>query len=205
MKEKWNERYAEAGYAYGTEPNEFFKEMLSQLQIKPSRMLLPAEGQGRNAVFAAVNGWQVDAFDISVEGKKKADRLATSHGVTINFEVGTLDEVHYTAESFDIIGLIFAHFPPNIRLGYHQKFIEWLKPGGYIVLEAFAKRHLELSTKNPQAGGPRDASLLFSIEEVQQEFAGLSVQLLEEKTVKLQEGKYHVGESAVIRFLGQKL
>ena len=73
MKEFWNERYRQNEFAYGEEPNEFLKEQLAKLQ--PGSILFPAEGEGRNAVYAAQSGWQVSAFDISEEGKKKAERL----------------------------------------------------------------------------------------------------------------------------------
>ena len=66
----WDTRYASEGYAYGIAPNEFFKNSVAT--YKPSgKMLLPAEGEGRNAVYAAKEGLEVTAFDISVEGRKK--------------------------------------------------------------------------------------------------------------------------------------
>ena len=82
MKEFWNERYYENGYAYGEEANIFFKEEL--LKLKPGNILLPAEGEGRNAVFAAKQGWEVEAFDISDVGKEKAIQLARKNGVNIS-------------------------------------------------------------------------------------------------------------------------
>ena len=74
MKDFWNQRYAEEEYAYGTEPNAFFKAQLDQRT--PGRLLLPAEGEGRNAVYAAKKGWEVVAFDQSDAGQKKALKLA---------------------------------------------------------------------------------------------------------------------------------
>ena len=69
MKEFWNERYAAENYVYGTLPNTFFKYELSRL--RPGKILLPAEGEGRNAVYAAEQGWDVYAFDYSHEAKRK--------------------------------------------------------------------------------------------------------------------------------------
>ena len=74
MKEFWEIRYAEKQYAYGENPNVYFKEQLDKL--KPGKILLPAEGEGRNAVYAAKQGWEVMAFDLSSEGKNKAEKLA---------------------------------------------------------------------------------------------------------------------------------
>jgi len=79
MQSKWDERYAEPGFAYGAAPNLFFKEWLSK--FTPGSILMPADGEGRNGVFAARLGWKVTSFDISVEGKyqssKKRNRFST--------------------------------------------------------------------------------------------------------------------------------
>ncbi|WP_449397615.1 thiopurine S-methyltransferase [Chryseobacterium wanjuense] len=69
QKDFWNERYCNEEYIYGTLPNEYLKEKLKDL--KPGRILFPAEGEGRNAVYAAAKGWESVAFDQSEEGKKK--------------------------------------------------------------------------------------------------------------------------------------
>ena len=70
MKEFWDQRYAAAAYAYGESPNLWYKSRLELLT--PGRILLPADGEGRNGVFAASLGWEVVSFDISEEGCKKA-------------------------------------------------------------------------------------------------------------------------------------
>ena len=113
MKQFWDERYSSKAYAYGTEPNAFFKEKLSI--IPPGKLLLPAEGEGRNAVFAAMQGWEVTAFDQSKEGKRKALLLAGEKGVKLDYLVGTLEDMAFEAESFDAIGLVYAHFPAELK------------------------------------------------------------------------------------------
>ncbi|MEI9943030.1 MAG: class I SAM-dependent methyltransferase [Chitinophagaceae bacterium] len=102
--DRWNERYSSAEFAYGEEPNNYLKEQLEKL--KPGTLLFPAEGEGRNAVFAAKLGWAVSAFDISEEGKNKALRLATANNVTIDYQVGELQSLNYHTEQFDAIALI---------------------------------------------------------------------------------------------------
>ena len=76
MREMWNKRYAQTDFVYGTEPNEFFEQQL--LKLTPGKILLPAEGEGRNAVFAAKKGWEVYAFDSSIEAMKKAEKWAVA-------------------------------------------------------------------------------------------------------------------------------
>ena len=83
---QWNTRYSKDGYAYGEHPNNYLKEQL--LKLKPGAILFPAEGEGRNAVFAAQRGWKVFACDISFEGKNKADLLALKNHVMIDYQIG---------------------------------------------------------------------------------------------------------------------
>lgn len=202
MKEFWNERYSASEYAYGIAPNEFFAEILAGL--KPGKILFPAEGEGRNAVFAAESGWDVSAFDLSESGKKKAEQLAVSRGVSLEYQVGNLSEITYPAESFDALVLVFAHFPASLRENFHRKLSTFLKPGGTLILEGFSKDHLKFSSVNPLAGGPKDPSMLFSEEELRSDFREMQILSLEEKEVELKEGLYHSGKSAVIRLVARK-
>jgi SAM-dependent methyltransferase len=202
MKEFWDARYKDSAFAFGEEPNEYFKEQISNL--KPGKLLMPAEGEGRNAVFAATLGWEVWAFDMSSEGKVKAEALAADRGVTIDYRVGELSEIRYPENEFDAIGLIYVHFPPNLRAQYHQQLDRYLKPGGILILEAFNKNHLKFNSENPQAGGPKNIEMLFSMEELKSDFSNYDIIELEEKEVELKEGIYHVGQSAVVRFVGRK-
>lgn len=202
MKEFWDQRYGAEEYAYGVEPNQFLKEELER--IKPGKALFPAEGEGRNAVFAAKLGWEVSAFDISESGKMKAEKLAGLKGVSLDYQIGTLEDMNYEKESFDLIVLIFAHFPKPIRSLIHAGLLELLKPGGMVILEGFSKAHLAFSTANPKAGGPKEISMLFSKEELMEEFSSLHQISLDEIEVYLNEGKFHQGQSSVIRMIGQK-
>ncbi|MEZ4974399.1 MAG: class I SAM-dependent methyltransferase [Cyclobacteriaceae bacterium] len=198
----WEDRYSKEGYAFGDEPNEYFKGQIEKL--KPGKILLPAEGEGRNAVYAATLGWKVYAFDISAQGKKKALQLAESRGVTIDYQVGELPSLAYEENQFDAIALIYAHFPTAIKSQYHRALDKLLRKGGVVIFEAFSKKHLEYKLKNPQVGGPSDLAQLFSTEEIQSDFKGYEVLQLEEKVVDLKEGPFHSGQGSVIRFLGKK-
>ncbi len=202
MKEFWDKRYSNKEFAYGQAPNIFFKEQIDNL--KPGKLLLPAEGEGRNAIYAAKQGWQVDASDISSEGKINADRYASKEQVSINYAVGDFGKTPYAQGSFDAIGLIYAHFSATIKNAYHQMINSYLKPGGTLIFEAFSKNQLELNTINPKAGGPKNLQMLFSIDELKEDFKNYDIQVLEEKKIDLAEGDFHVGKSAVIRFVGKK-
>ena len=202
MKEFWNERYAKEEFAYGETPNEYLKAQLEKLNV--GKMLFAAEGEGRNAVFAAQKGWKVWAFDISAEGQKKALRLAEARGVKIDYKVGELQTLDFAEESFDVIALIYAHFPADIKSMYHKTLDKYLKKGGIVIFEAFSKNNLEYVAKNPKIGGPKDLAMLFDLEEIKADFEGYEVLELEEKEVELSEGLFHNGVGSVIRFVGRK-
>jgi len=192
----WNERYANEAFVYGDDPNMFFKEQLDKL--KTGSILLPAEGEGRNAVYAASLGWDVFAFDISEKGKDKAFQLAEQHKVSIDYQV--VDVLDFkTSQKFDVIGLSYAHFPATIREAAHQHLLKFLKTNGIVIFEAFAKAQLGKSS-----GGPKNEAMLFSIDEIKYEYSSLKFQILKEETVELSEGKHHKGKAEVIRFVGVK-
>ena len=202
MKEFWNERYSGDEFAYGEEPNEYFKEQLAK--INPGRILLPGDGEGRNAVCAARLGWDVESFDISSEGKRKANLLAAKHKVEINYRLGALEDLSYSPESFDVIGLIFTHFGPEVRAKYRAEFIKLLKPGGIIISETFSKDHIAYNSADPKVGGPKDVNFLTSIKQLEEEFSELEIMELYQVEAIFNEGNFHVGEGDVVRFLARK-
>ena len=200
--QRWNERFSAEEFAYGEDPNLYLKEQLEKLP--KGKILFGAEGEGRNAVYAARLGWTVSAFDISVEGKKKAQKLAEKNKVTLDYRIGELANLQFQLEEFDTIGLIYAHFPAEIKSFYHKTLDKYLRKGGIIIFEAFSKNHLEYVTKNEKVGGPRDLQSLFSIDEIKSDFPNYEVIELVEKEIELNEGLFHNGTGSVIRFVGRK-
>lgn len=199
---RWNERYSKNEFAYGEEPNNYLKEQLTKLSV--GTILFPAEGEGRNAVYAAKIGWTVSAFDISNEGKSKAIRLAEKNNVTIDYKVGELETLDFETEQFDAIALIYAHFPAKIKSLYHKTFDKYLKSNGTIIFESFSKKHIAYVTANENVGGPKDIESLFSIDEIKSDFPNYEIIELVEKEIELNEGLYHNGIGSVIRFIGRK-
>lgn len=199
---RWNDRYAGEEFAYGEEPNNYLKEQLTKLDA--GKILFPAEGEGRNAVFAAKEGWTVSAFDISNEGLKKALQLAEKNNVNIEYQIGELQTLNYQEGQFDAIALIYAHFPANIKSQLHKELDKYLRKGGIIIFEAFSKNHLDYLAKNEKVGGPKDIESLFSIGEIEADFNNYEIIELKETVIHLNEGIYHNGEGSVIRFVGRK-
>lgn len=201
-KQKWDERYKDAEFAYGKEPNSFFKEWI--LTFNPATILLPADGEGRNGVFAAKNGWAVTSFDLSDEGKTKALHLAKEQQVSLQYIVGDFEYLDFEKEAFDVIGLIYAHFPADKKAAFHQKLRQYLKPEGIIIFEAYSKKHVAYRKANPSIGGPTSLDELYSTEEILADFGDFDIELLQEEEVILHEGSYHIGTGSVIRFIGRK-
>lgn len=199
---KWNSRYQEADYAYGKGPNLFFKEWL--YKFEPGSILMPADGEGRNGVFAAQLGWEVTSLDLSIAGKSKALQLAKENQVMMKYIVGDLEQLEFEKESFDAIGLVYAHFAADRKSLLHQKLAGYLKPGGIIILEGFSKKHLHLNSLDPKVGGPKDIDMLFSKTEISADFKNYDKLILEDEEAFLNEGEYHIGKSAVVRFVGRK-
>ncbi len=195
MNNIWDERYAQEEYVYGKEPNEFLKREL--LKYKPGKILLPAEGEGRNAVYAAKLGWEVFAFDSSSEAIKKTEKLAIDNNVKIKYKRSAFEDADYPNDYFDVIGLFYAH--TFSRAENHKKLIRFLKPQGIIILEGFSKEQI-----NNNTGGPRKIEMLFSEEELQSDFTKLSELKIREEELHLKEGKHHQGKSSAIRLIGRK-
>jgi SAM-dependent methyltransferase len=197
MKNFWDDRYATAEFVYGTSPNHFFSEAISNLA--PGRMLLPGEGEGRNAVFAASLGWHVDAYDQSDNGAIKARQLARMKDVNISYTVGSLEHLSFKSGYYDVAALIFVHLPPSFRSLIHTRITEALRPGGCFIMEAFHTSQLERDT-----GGPRSVEMLYDAELLRRDFSGLELSELNELEVELDEGRFHRGTAAVVRMIGKK-
>jgi len=202
MKAFWNDRYSNKYFAYGEIPNLFFKQELDKLRA--GKILLPADGEGRNSVYASKNNWKSYACDLSKKGKLKAINFAKKNNVLIDYQVGDFGQIKYEKESFDVIALIYAHFPVDKKSAYHKMADSYLKIGGTIIFEAFGANHLKYNSINPKVGGPKSLEMLFSVEELKEDFPNYDISILEEVEVNLSEGQYHTGKGSVVRFVAEK-
>ena len=197
MKEFWNARYNEINYAYGKNPNQYFKDEIDLLP--PGKILLAAEGEGRNAVYAASLGWDVFAYDFSEKAYQKAMALAREKQVEINYQIASLSDLTFANAFFDVIGLIYVHFPDSIRTSNHQKLCSLLKIRGRIILEAFSTNHPQYQKINPRVGGPKMPTQLYSEEKLRTDFEGFEFTQLKEEKITLEEGTFHNGITTVMR------
>lgn len=194
----WNERYAEPGWAYGTEPNDFLREHAHHLP-RPGRVICLAEGEGRNAVFLAAAGWEVLAVDQSDVGLAKARALAAERQVAL--QTAVLDLARWEPEPASCEGVvaIWAHLPRPVRERVHARVVRALRPGGVYLAEAYSPRQLAHRT-----GGPQDTELLWEPADLRAELEGLELLRLVELEREVHEGKYHHGTSAVVQVVARK-
>lgn len=186
----WDQLYNNASYVFGEEPNDYLAQQLAT--FPKGKILLPGDGEGRNAVYCAKQGWDVFAFDLSEIGKQKALSLARRNKVTIHVEVVDVCEIHFPNAYFDVIGLIFAHFTPEKRRNHHRQLLHYLKPNGYIVLEGFARNDNE------------QEDIRFNLNEIKEDFPDVEWIECKTETVVLHEGQMIQGENKVVRALGKK-
>ncbi len=193
----WDERYGGSAYAYGLEPNAYLASRTGE-RVSSLRAILPGDGEGRNGVWLAGMGYEVDTLDLSVHGVAKARRLAEARGLKVNALCEDALVWSWPRAHYDLVALIYLHLVSPQRRRLHALALSALRPGGRIVLEAFRPEQIE----RQQAGvrcGPRDAALLYSVEDLRADFAGAEIEEIGEYDADLSEGALHVGKSAVVR------
>ena len=196
---RWNSRFSEEGYLFGTEPNHWLREHSGHWS-PGQRVLSVADGDGRNSVWLARQGLQVEAFDISEVGVAKAQKLAALHGVVVSCSVADCDSYAWPSSAFDGVAAIFVQFAdPAMRTRMFANMVRSLKPGGVLVLQGYGLKQLEYKT-----GGPGEASHLYTEELLRGSFAGMDVVTLREYEADLAEGSGHSGRSALVGLVARK-
>jgi SAM-dependent methyltransferase len=191
----WDERYGAARYYYGTEPNDFLRERFAA--IRPGgEVLCLAEGEGRNAVFLAEQGYRAVAVDQSAVGLGKAEQLATDRGVRIDTIVADLAVYRIDPDRWDGIVSIWCHLPSALRSAVHRQVVAGLKVGGAFLLEAYTPAQLHHGT-----GGPQSPDLMPTLAELRKELTGLDLVHAIERERVVHEGQGHGGLSAVVQVL----
>lgn len=201
MREQWNQRYAEPGYKYGTEPNAFLRENAGRLPAA-AQVLVPGDGEGRNSVWLAGQGHAVLAVDYAQRGLDKAKALAQERGVADRLRTEWVDLAEWQPPlaQFDAVVLTFVHLPSAIRREAHRRLASALKPAGVLILEAFHPRQLAC-----QSGGPKDPDMLYTLAQIRADVDGLLQEVLGwEGEVLLDEGPGHQGPGQVTRWLGRR-
>jgi len=197
--EFWNERYASDDYLFGTEPNAFLKAEADRL-APGWKALCVADGEGRNGVFLAERGLEVQAVDGSPVALAKARRLAQARGVDIDLVEADLATWAWPCEAFDAVVAIFIQFAdPEMRVRLFAGMERALKPGGLLLLQGYRPEQLAYGT-----GGPKVPENLYTEELLRPAFPSLRIINLRSHDSVIQEGPGHAGMSALIDLVAEK-
>ena len=158
-----------------------------------------AEGEGRNGVYLAMQGYDVSGVDSSSVGLEKAQRLVKERAVAITTIVADLAQFPIEPNSWDGVISIFCHLPSALRAEVHQRVVVGLRPGGCLLLEAYIPKQLAFKT-----GGPQDPDNMPDLESLLRELAGLRFDHAEELERDVIEGEFHFGRGAVVQVLAYK-
>ena len=195
----WNKRFEGEALLFGEAPNDYLRAQASLLRAG-DRALCVADGEGRNSVWLARQGLQVDAFDIAEVGVAKARRLAQRQGVTVNYSVADCDGWAWPEAAYDLVAAIFVQFAdPAMRERLFARMVRALRPGGLLVLQGYTPRQLQYKT-----GGPPQVEHLYTEELLRRSFAGMEIVELRAYDAELHEGTQHAGLSALVGVLARK-
>jgi SAM-dependent methyltransferase len=197
--ERWQARFAEPGYLFGTAPNAFLKAQAHLLR-RGERALAIADGDGRNGVFLAEQGLDVLSVDFSPVAQAKALALAKVRGVTLRVEQADMTNWRWPQAEFDVVAAIFFQFtnPPE-RAEMFAGIKRTLKSGGLLLLEGYGLKQLDYKT-----GGPSDPTQLYTRALLQEAVGDFSSLDIREYEADLQEGSRHAGRSTLIDLVGRK-
>jgi 2-polyprenyl-3-methyl-5-hydroxy-6-metoxy-1,4-benzoquinol methylase len=196
---KWNQRFEHAGYLFGTAPNVYLRAQAPRLPAS-GRALCVADGEGRNSVWLARQGLQVQAFDISPVGVDKARALARDAGVQVDYEVADCDQWAWPHHRFDVVAGIFIQFAdPDMRARMFAHMVDCLKPGGLLILQGYTPKQMEYKT-----GGPGILANLYTEELLRDAFGTMEIEELRMYEEDLAEGEHHLGRSALVGMCARK-
>ena len=195
----WNKRFETADYLFGTEPNTYLQAQARHLPARGSALCV-ADGEGRNSVWLARQGLQVDAFDISAVGVAKARTLAADAGVQVQYDVADCDSRAWPAAHYDVVAAIFIQFAdPEMRTRLFANMVKTLRPGGLLIVQGYTPKQLEYKT-----GGPPQVENLYNELLLREAFAALTTIELRMYEDNLAEGAQHHGRSALAGLVARK-
>ncbi len=197
-QEMWNKRFSTPDYVFGVEPNAFLVSQASRLGH--GHALALADGEGRNSVWLAQQGFTVDAFDFSAPAVEKAKALAAKHQVSLDFKCSAWQDFHWQPAHYDlVVGIFFQFATPDDRTKLFEKIEQSLKPGGMLVIQGYGTNQLAYKT-----GGPDKLEHLYDEDLLRRSFSGYDIQVCETYETTLQEGVCHSGMSALVGFVARK-
>jgi SAM-dependent methyltransferase len=197
----WEERYRSVpGYLFGETPAQILTEN-PWLVIPGGSLLSVADGEGRNAVYMAKRGMRPAAFDLAPTAIERARALATKERVALDTRVCGWDDWDWSRQ-FDMVMGIFIQFAsPDWRPRQFADMARAVRPGGRLVLHGYTPEQVALGT-----GGPSNPAQMYTEDLLRDAFTGgWRIERLARYEREVQEGRGHVGRSALIDFVARKI
>ena len=196
--ERWQHRFNIDGYLFGEQPNAYLASQ--QQHLMPGTALSVADGEGRNSVWLAKQGLQVDAFDFSSNAVHKAHQLAAAHQVRVNFHCSDWQSFNWPRAFYDnVVGIFFQFAGPDQRAQLFARMDAALKPGGVMVIQGYSTAQLKFNT-----GGPGELDHLYDEALMRTSFTGYEVKDLQTYEAEVSEGSAHNGMSGLVGFAAKK-
>lgn len=191
---KWNDKYAPEDFVFGKEPNDFLTTQIERIK-DGGDILAAGDGEGRNGVWLARQGFQVLSVDGAENGVRKAIKWAKECGVanSLNGLCVDLLDWDWPCEAFDAIVSLHLHFMPEERRTIHHKMLRALRPGGIFIQEIF---HPDQVGRN--CGGPKVRELCATPEELADDFKGTDILHLEKSAKTIKPSAFHNGGQGVV-------
>jgi 2-polyprenyl-3-methyl-5-hydroxy-6-metoxy-1,4-benzoquinol methylase len=198
MRDFWEDRYRGGANVYGEEANLFLRQHVQKI-VSRGNILCPGDGDGRNGLWLARQGFAVTSLDYSHTAGARVRQKADELGIDLTVVNADLIEWQPQQNYYDAVVMVFLHLPPSYRKTVHRKLQACLKSAGVLVSQSFHKRQL-----GRKSGGPQDEAMLYDKEMLASDFNQLAPLLSEEAKANLDEGHLHRGEAALVNFIAVK-
>jgi len=197
-RDTWNQRFATTPYLFGEAPNAYLCSQVAHLQAGSA--LAVADGEGRNGVWLAEQGVQVDAFDFSQVAVQKAHQLAERRQQSVQWHCCDWQSFDWkTGHYNNVVGIFFQFASPADRTALFAKMNASLKPGGTLIIQGYTAAQLEFNT-----GGPGKLEHMYDEPMMRQAFADYDILDLRSYEALIHEGTAHRGMSGLLGLTARK-
>jgi len=191
----WDERYAATELVWSAGPNQFVEAECADLP--PGRALDLAAGEGRNAIWLARQGWRVTAVDFSRVALEKGREVAGDAGV----EWVVADATAWVREKeYDLAVVAYLQLTEDARRAANRNAFASLAVGGTLLVVGHDSRNL-----TEGYGGPQDASVLFTADDVLGDLAGEPFEVVRadrvERRVSGPDGAVEIALDSLVRLV----
>lgn len=195
----WNDKFQGDTFLYGEKPNNFVVEN-SDLLLNAKKVMCLGEGEGRNALFLADKGLEVEALDASDIALLKLKKRARENYLFITLR-HTFIEYWEPEMLYDGVVFTYLHLPKQTQKMLFEKAFECLHVKGVFIAELFSE-----SQVNFRSGGPKNIALLYDFNDVLAILKSLPCEIikLSQEVIVLDEGEKHQGRGSVIRIIARK-